>query len=187
MSSTTNQARGLRQALAALIVVSAALFVVGVAREHTLHHSEVKPAATATEPTHIEGGNEDSHATEHTIPEGSTETHGESANEGRVLGVDIETWPIVIAFAAVSLGLAVALLRSRSRTVVAVAGLLSGVAAVFDIAESAHQAKESHASLVVIAVVVSALHIAAVAVAAMILKAEAPHEVDEIASRAVAN
>jgi hypothetical protein len=177
MSSSTNEARGLRQLLAALMVTAAALFMVGVAREHSLHHSEAKPA-TATEPTHTEGGDEGSHTAERTSPQSSTETHSESTTEGRVLGINIETWPIVIAFAALLLGLAIALVRSRSRTVVAVTALVAGVAAAFDIAEVAHQTKESQTSLVVIAIVVTALHVAALVLGAMILNAEAPRQIE---------
>ena len=82
--------------------------------------------------------------------------------------------PLVVAFAAVSLGLAIALLRTKSGTLVAATGVVAGVAAVFDVAEIIHQAKESQTLLVVIAAAVTVLHISAVAVAALILKAESP-------------
>ena len=164
-----------------MLLVAAALFVGGVAREHSLHHPEAKPAATAGEPVHKEGSDEDNHAAEATSPEASVPGHTESS-EGRVLGVDIETWPLVIAFAAVSLGLALALLRTHSRTVVVVTGVLAGIAAVFDIAEIVHQANESQTLLAVIAATVAALHLAAVALAALILKAEAPLETSDVAA-----
>jgi len=186
MPSVTNTARGLRQLLAGLMVIAAVLFIVGVSREHALHHSEAKPAVTATEPVHSEGGGEDSLATGRTT-ETPTETHHETASEGRVLGVDIETWPLVIAFALLSLGLAIALLCSRSRAVVGGTGLVAAVAAVFDIAEIAHQANESRTSLVAIAVAVATLHVAAVSVAALILKAETPRDADERINPVFAN
>jgi hypothetical protein len=187
MSSVTNEAHGPRQLLAALLTIAAVLLLVGVAREHALRRSEAKPAATAIEPAHTEGSNEDSQATERTTAGSSVQTHSEKASEGRVLGVDIETWPIVIAFAAVSLGLAIALLRGRGRAVVVITGLVAGVAAAFDMAEIAHQLKESRTSLVVIAGAVTALHIAAVALTAMILRAEAPRQFDDRMNPVLAN
>jgi hypothetical protein len=90
----------------------------------------------------------------------------------RVLGVDLETWPLVIAFAAVLLRLTVALLRSQSRTVAAV---VAGVEAVFDVAEIVHRAPKSWTSLVVIATLVAVMHFAAVALAVWIPSARRRH------------
>jgi hypothetical protein len=91
-----------------------------------------------------------------------------------VLGVDIETWPLALSFAAVSLGLTVAVVQSRNRTVVAVVALVAGVAAVFDIAEIVHQTNESQTVLVVIAAAVTALHLAAAAIAVLLLVQSRP-------------
>jgi hypothetical protein len=217
VSSTTKRSLAGRKVLAGLLLLAAALFVVGVAREHSLHHSDThhadaRPMAVAVETAHEEGGDPDTHPNETTTPktptrvhrdaktrageattpkapttaksdadnhagegatpETPTETHGENTSEGRVLGLDIETWPLVIAFAAVSVALAIALLRSQRRTVVVATALIAGVAAVFDIAEIAHQAKESQALLIVIAAAVTAMHLTAVIVAALILNTE---------------
>lgn len=178
MSSGTNDARGLRTLLAAFLVIAAVLFVVGVARERSLHHSETKPAAASTGPVHNESCDADSHLGEGTSPNSATDAHSET-KEGRVLGVDLESWLLVVAFAAASLGPAIVLLRSRSRTVVAVIAIVTGVAAVFDIAEIAHRANESHTSLVVVASTVTALHLAAFALALLLLRAETPSKFDD--------
>jgi hypothetical protein len=166
-SDSNNRSRSLRKVLAALFILAAALLVIGTARERSLRHSETHRETTATEPAHVEGGDADHHNTEGAHATATTET-----SEGRVLGTDLEAWPIVLAFVAASLGLAIALIRSQSTAVVAVAGLIAAVASVFDIAEIVHQANESHTSLVLIATGVAALHLAAAAVAALILNAE---------------
>src|SRR5262249_45108388 len=81
--------------------------------------------------------------------------------EGQVLGVDLESWPLVIGFVIVSAILAFAVVRYRSRAVLATTALVVGVAAVFDVAEIIHQANESRSTLVAIAAGVLILHLIA--------------------------
>jgi hypothetical protein len=68
MSSVTDRTTGLRWLLAALLVVATGLFIVGVARERSLHHSEARSEKTAREPSHTEGGDGDHRAGEATTP-----------------------------------------------------------------------------------------------------------------------
>ena len=163
-TATTARAPGLRAALAALLVASAALFAFGVAREHAIHHEEPKASAPAAE-SRTESGSESGAGTESHASTPTEATHSESTAEASVLGVDLESWPLVLAFGAVCVGLAIAVVRSRARVVLLATAVVVGVAAVFDVAEIVHQANESQTELVIIAAGVLILHLVALGLA----------------------
>jgi hypothetical protein len=166
----------LRVALATLLLLSAALFAVGVSIEkhdhHDVHVAKAHAGGTTAregEAGHTEGGGE--HA-EH--GGAGRETAGERANETKseeVFGINLESTPLVVAVVAASLLLAGAVLPSSGSALVLVAILaLAVVSAVFDVREAIHQVDESRTNLVVIASVVAALHAAAALVALALIR-----------------
>jgi hypothetical protein len=160
VADTTPRGSTLRGALAALLVLSAALLAFGVAREHATHHEEAKPSSAQAARPHVESGNESGESSEQRASV-TGRPLAETAAEGRVLGVDLESWPLVVGLVTVSVILALAVLRFRVRIVLLAVGLVVGVAAVFDLAEIVHQVNDSQGTLAVIAAAVMMVHISA--------------------------
>jgi hypothetical protein len=158
----------LRRALVVLLVASTMLFTVGVIAESSVkdehdessevsgEHTESAEAGADTEAGE-EGGEEAAH------DEGSEPVAHEDEEDERLLGVDLESTPLVIA--AVLTGLALAALAassvgSRRPFLLAVVAIGLGWAAL-DIREALHQIDESRAGIPVLAAAVAALHLAA--------------------------
>lgn len=94
----------------------------------------------------------------------------ETSNE-QVFGINTESIPLVVAAVAVSILLAIALWLRRDLALVLLAVLGLGIVfAVFDVREAAHQASENRGALEAIAIVVALLHLAAAALAAVVLR-----------------
>jgi hypothetical protein len=156
----------LNHVVAGLLVVSAGLFLVGVAAEPDEDTHIDEPASEAAEHS---DDNEAAQAQDVDEPEHSelgaeTGDQGEDGEE-RILGVDPES-PLMIA-AAVSGSLLLAGLvwrRPDKRLLVAVA-VAAGAFAVFDAAELVHQLDEDRAGLATLAALIAALHAAAAALA----------------------
>ncbi|HEX5622719.1 MAG TPA: hypothetical protein VFX51_30105 [Solirubrobacteraceae bacterium] len=138
----------LRWTLVALLVASTALFAVGVSAERS--------AA-------------DDHAVEVVSEEHEIGHHDEPATETRetLLGVDVESTPLVVVAAAAGLALAaLAATRLGER-----AGVLTAIAiialawAALDVREVIHQADESRTGVALVAAAVAFLHLASAAVA----------------------
>lgn len=143
----------LRWTLVALLVASTALFAVGVIAERSDADTHVESAATTTE----EGEADGAHA----------EAGESSASEDeRVLGVDLESTPLVVLAVLAGLGLA-ALAASR---VGRLPGFLVAVVlialtwAALDVREVFHQFDESRTGVAVVAITVALLHLAVAAV-----------------------
>jgi hypothetical protein len=195
MPVTTTRLRAL---VSALIVVSAALFAVGVAierheKKHALADTHATTpillaAAPSASPAHRAAESPSHRAAEtpaHRAGEtpahraGETPAHraGESAahraaevHGERVFGIDIESTGLVVAAVAVSLVLAIALWLSGSALIpLGVAGFAL-VAAIFDVREVFHQIDESRTNLTVIAAIVAALHLVVVAGALVLVR-----------------
>jgi Flp pilus assembly protein TadB len=146
--------RRLRRTAAVLLVVCAALFIVGVNAE-----SEADAESTEAADDHDEAA-ETGHD-ESNEAAGSEVGHDESAEEERILGVDVESPGAVVLAVAVSLALAFGLWIRNQRWLAVAAVVLAVVFAVFDVAEAAHQLDESQTGLVVLAAVIAAGHLAA--------------------------
>jgi hypothetical protein len=175
----------LRWALVPLLVASTALFVVGVIAErsstdaHTeaasAHDGESGEAARGAAGAHEEG--EASSAGEAGHAEAAAgETHTDT-NEA-VLGVDIESTPLIVL--AVVLGLALAaLVATRFGRLPAVLAAVAAVAlawAALDVREVVHQLDESRTGIAVVAIVVAVLHFAVALLAgAMAARGRQPH------------
>jgi hypothetical protein len=153
---------------AALFLVTAVLFVVGVSTEPDSHDETTEEHAdtSGTNGEAAEGETQDEaeeqgeEAHSEAEAEGG-EAHDETGEDETVLGIDVES-PAAIALAViVSAALAAALLFRLSRPV-ALAAILFGVAfAVLDIAEVAHQLDESRTGYALLSIVIAVGHAAA--------------------------
>jgi hypothetical protein len=172
----------LRWTLVALLVASTALFAVGVIAERSSSDTHTEPAAAhaaetggeSSEPAgaHGEGGASEATASGEA---GHVESGTEHAETERLLGVDVESTPLVVL--AVLAGLALAAL-AVSRFGLARGFLLTVVVislawAALDIREVVHQLDESRTGVAVVALAVAALHLA-VAVISGRLASEPP-------------
>jgi hypothetical protein len=171
----------LRSTLIALLLASTALFAVGVIAERSNADEHSEPASShvgesgepASEPAgaHEEGNG--SSADEAGHAEGTAdETHTET-NEA-VLGVNIESTPLIVLAVIFGLGLAaVAATRPVHLPAVLLAVAVIALAwAALDVREGVHQLDESRTGIAAVAIVVAVLHLAAALVAgAMAMRA----------------
>jgi hypothetical protein len=151
--------RRLRWALVALLVVSTALFAVGVLAERSdADENSEAPAVHAEE----QGEPDGAHAEQGEARETSAES-----NE-TLLGTDVESTPLVVL--AVVLGLALAALAAtrfgKVAGVLLAIALIALVWAALDVREVLHQADESRTGVALVAAGVASLHLATAAVAA---------------------
>lgn len=140
----------LRGLVGTLLVAAAALFAVGVATEGDVHHEP------GTAP-HTETGE----AGEHVDQAGHDETEEVAETGERVLGVNLESTPLVVAAVAVTVVLAAATWRRDRRLVLLVTAVFAAGFAVLDVAEFSHQIRRSAITIAVIAAVIAILHAAA--------------------------
>lgn len=163
----------LRWTLVALLVASTALFAVGVIAERSSTDTHTEPAAAHAAETggesgeaagaHSEGGGSEATTSGKT---GHAESATEHAERERLLGVDVESTPLVVLAVLGGLALAalaasrVGLRRGFLLTVVVI-----GLAwAALDIREVVHQLDESRTGVAVVAMAVAALHLAVAAI-----------------------
>ena len=149
-----------------LILLASTGFVIGVAIEK----SSVEEPHTDVPAVSGEGGHEEEEATE-----GGTEapTGGESSET--VLGLDVESTPLVVTagvFSLVLAGAAWAWPRLRPLLVVVILAMLAF--AVLDVAEVVHQLDTSRAGLAIIAAIVAALHLGAAGTSGVMLRTSEP-------------
>jgi hypothetical protein len=171
--------RTLRRSIAAVLVVSAALFAVGshIERSKAAGEAAAKPAdaqrasRTASQPSageaahKGESGSETRSSAERPGHEGTSERHAETHREAKLLGVNPEAVGLVIAAVVASVLLALAIWMRRIAVVlVAIVGF-GLVFAAFDVREVLHQADESRTNLIAIASVLIGLHLLAAALA----------------------
>jgi hypothetical protein len=163
----------LRWTLVALLVASTALFAVGVIAERSSRDTHTEPAAAHASETggesgepagaHGEGGASQATASGEAGHVESGTGHTESE---RLLGVDVESTPLVVL--AVLAGLALAALaasRIGLRHGFLLAVVVIGLAwAALDIREVVHQLDESRTGVAVVAMAVAALHLTVAAI-----------------------
>ena len=171
--------------LSSLLIAGAALFAIGVAAERNANdtHTETgtetantaEPGTEATAPTGEAaeaGGGEVAHTDQTTgeatapiaEPAGEAAGHSESSNE-TFLGLNLESTPLVIIAAAASLALAAITRRRNLRALLFASMAFAVVFAVFDIAEVAHQIKESRSGLALLAATIALVHVVIAVVA----------------------
>jgi hypothetical protein len=157
----------LRWTLVALLVAATALFVVGVSAERSERDTHVEPAgarAAETAGAHAEGGE----AGEAQAGEAHSETPAgkKPPEDERVLGVDLESTPLIVL--AVLAGLALAALTAtrfgRLRGFLLAVAAIALVWAALDVREVVHQLDESRTGVALIAMSVAVLHLAGAAV-----------------------
>ena len=161
---------GLRWTLIALLVASTALFAAGVIAERssTDQHTEAASAhvaesgGAASEPAgaHEEGDGSSAGQAGHAEgAAGDTDTETDEA----VLGVNIESTPLIVLAVIAGLGLAalVATPFGRRPAVLLAVALIALAWAALDVREVVHQLDESRTGIAVIALVVAVLHLAA--------------------------
>jgi hypothetical protein len=158
----------LRWTLVALLVASTALFAIGVIAERSDADEHAEPASAqvgeSSEASESEGAREEGAGEgEEGHTEGAT---AESEEDEALLGVDLESTPLVVLAVVVGLGLA-ALAGTRLGQLPGFLGLVALVALVWaalDVREFLHQLDESRTGIAVVAIAVAFLHLAAAAV-----------------------
>jgi hypothetical protein len=151
----------LRWILVALLVASTALFAVGAIAERSSRDTHTEAAEPAG--AHSEGGqSSDTGSGETAHVETSAESGVAHAEGERLLGVDVESTPLVILAVVAGLGLAaLAASRAALRRGFLFAVVVIGLAwAALDIREVVHQLDESRTGVAVVAIAVAALHLA---------------------------
>lgn len=149
----------LRWALVALLATSTVLFAAGVIAERSDSdpHTGTESAAHAEEPGEAEGAHAEA---------------GESEEDERLLGIDLESTPLVVLAVLAGLGLAVlaATRFGQPRWFLLAVAVIAFVWAVFDVREVAHQLGESNTGIALVAIVVAVLHLATAAVGARLAR-----------------
>lgn len=147
---------------AALLVLTAILFIVGV-RSEPAEASETRTIRTESAHESTEDPHEESSERESSGRESSE--HGEATERRELIGVDLEsTWLAIVAVAA-SLALAAAMWPVGDRRVAIVTLGFAAVFAALDVAEVAHQLDESRNGLAALAITIAVGHALATATA----------------------
>ena len=167
----------MRWTLVALLAASTVLFAVGVIAERSDAdtHAEPIPAqaeradgeAAEPEGAHEEAG-EDGAAE---AGEGRSETAADEEDE-RVLGVDLESTPLIVLAVLTGLVLAALIASPLGRLpgVLLAVALIALAWALLDVREVLHQLEESRTGIAVVAMIVAALHLAATAVSGLLTR-----------------
>ena len=143
----------MRGLLVVLLVLSTALFAAGVIAER----------ASGDEHAGTPAGEE---VQAHTGEESATHSEEPGEENEAVLGIDLESTPLVVLAVVVGL-VAAALAATRYGTVPGFLGAVAVVAlawAVLDVREVFHQLDESQTGIAIVAAVVAALHLGVAAV-----------------------
>lgn len=158
--------RGLVALFALLMLLSTAAFVIGVTVEKGQGHSDSVVEASHSDEEgsagHEEAGGEEG---------GGEEGGGEASSEESesLVGVDVESTPLVIFGALLSLALIGAVALRPRREVLAVAIVFCIGFAVLDGRELAHQLEEHAGTVATLAALTLILHLGAAAMAALAL------------------
>lgn len=149
-----------RWLLSALLIAGAALFAIGFTAERSSddHHDVATTAQT-------ESGEQGAHDEAAERAEAAADELGERAEEERVLGLDLESTPLVVAGVAVSVALAAGVWLRRDRWLLWTAAGFAAMFAVLDVAELFHQIEEHRTGIAIIAATVAILHTAGAGVA----------------------
>ena len=152
--------------LALIIVAATVLFAIGVASE-SAEEGEESPAHVEAEAQEaaeegIEG--EEAHEEGEESPAESEEAESEAAHADseELLGIDVESTPLVVLAVVVSLALAAGVwLRPGLGPLLVVVGAAMIVFAALDVREVFHQLDEDRGGLALLAGVVAVLHASA--------------------------
>jgi heme A synthase len=166
-----------RWLVGALLIIAATLFVIGTAveRNNDAHQYETALATTVSEGiAPAEGSEAEAAESAATVQPADNHTEaGESTNE-QVLGINLESTPLVAIAVIVSLALAVATWRSDSKLAWLITAAFAAVFAIVDIAEFIHQLDRSKAGLAVLAALIAIIHAGAALLATQRGTADTP-------------
>jgi hypothetical protein len=151
--------RRLAALVAMLLLLSAAAFVIGATIEKNQGHSD-----SSAEQAHLD---ESSEVPEHAEGEETESGESHSDESETIGGIDVESTPIIVLGAALSLTLAGAVLKWPRREVFVIVVVFGIGFAVLDWRELAHQLDENAATVATFAALALALHLGAAAVAAL--------------------
>ena len=154
-----------RWLLSVVLIAGAALFAVGASaeRNNDAHHNEAVAVSTTGDGTVAAEGSDAAEAAE-SAGTNTTEV-SESANE-KVLGINLESTPLVVVAVIVSLVLAVATWRLNNKPILLITAAFAAVFAALDIAEFVHQIDRSAPALAVTAAIIAVIHAGAALLAA---------------------
>ena len=145
--------------LALLIVLATAAFALGVGLEKSETHEEPAAEVAQTEGVEEEAGEEI------LSDEGGASEEGEEESE-EVLGIDLESTPLVILAVLGSLALAAGVwFRPDLRVLLLIVFVAMLAFAVLDVLEVFRKVDESNEGIAVLAAVVALLHLAAAGLA----------------------
>jgi hypothetical protein len=161
--------------LIALLVASTALFTVGAVAERSQSQVPTSAHLEQTEQpaiTHEEG--EPAAGGETTVSGTEGETH--TAENEAVLGVDVESTPLIVLAVLAGLGLAglVATRFGRLPGVLLAVALIALAWAALDVREIIHQLDESRTGIAAVAILVAALHATAALLAGRMAMSRPP-------------
>jgi cation transport ATPase len=170
----------LRWALVALLATSTILFANGVIAERSDSdtHTDTESAAHAEETSEESGEAEGAHDEAEESAEGTSEdvegseSGSESEEDERLLGIDLESTPLVVLAVLAGLGLAglAATRFGQLRWFLLAVVVIALVWAILDIREVAHQLDESNTGIALVAIAVAVLHLATAAVSARLAR-----------------
>ena len=147
-----------RVAFAALLVGSSMMFAGGVTVERSHHHE----AGTEASP-HVESGGEAAGSEAgHVEGPAAVKQAPRSESAERVLGVNPESWPLVVLVIGTSVLLAAAILLLQDKRLLVVAIVFVTVATAFDVVELVHQLKIGDATVGFVAGLVALAHAASI-------------------------
>jgi Flp pilus assembly protein TadB len=141
--------------IAALLVLATVFFVWGALSESSGHHETVHAGEATSEAASGEAGEGHAHGDEH-----SSELATDD-EEFQPLGLDIESTPLVLAAAAVSLAIAGMVAWRPTRGWMIAVVVLGLVFAVVEVVEVIHQADEDNTGLLLLALAACITHLLA--------------------------
>ena len=143
------------------------MFVWGAFAERSGHHDETKSHATPSGEQAGNGETPEQHASETGTTGTATEASGET--EYRPLGINLESTPLVLAAAAISL-LVAALVAFRPSPATLLAVVILGASfTALELVEVVHQMDQNRIGLLILAIAAGILHAAAALLAARAL------------------
>ena len=138
-----------RWLLSALLIVAAVLFLIGAATESDSHAEKI---------VSVDGS-------EHNEAGEQAESPESPASSETVLGLNLESTPLVVLAGGISVALAAATWLSNHKLLLVATALFAAAFAVLDTAELVHQIDKSAAGLAALAAIIAVLHAAAAVVA----------------------
>lgn len=153
-----------------LLAIATMMFVWGAFAERSGHDETRSHATSSAEP----GGNGES-AEQRASETGNAATEANGESEYQPLGIDLESTPLVLAAAALSLLVSALVVFRPNRTVLVAVVVLGAGFATLELVELVHQAEQNRIGLLILVLTAGILHAAAALLAASVLVANRGH------------